>query len=110
MGHSVQTCGERPGAAGILCWNLRDVNPGQLSYGAEDAESKGSPSIPARSHPPKNTGNFKDDEKFLPGLKPRLRVLFPRHRGTSYTDHPGWLPCRETVISRRDRRKLRSRR
>jgi len=37
--------------------------------------TKGSPSIPARPYPLKNTGNFKDDEKFVPGLKPRLRLL-----------------------------------
>jgi hypothetical protein len=33
-----------------------------------------------------------------------------RHPVASYQDQPGWLPCRETVISRRDRRTLRSRR
>jgi hypothetical protein len=36
---------------------------------------KGSPSIPARPHPLKNTGNFKDDEEFVSGLKPRLRLV-----------------------------------
>ena len=31
---------------------------------------KGSPSIPARPRTLKNTGNFKDDKNFVPGLKP----------------------------------------
>jgi hypothetical protein len=38
--------------------------------------TKGSPSIPARPYALKNTGDFKADEKFVPGLKPRLRVLW----------------------------------
>ena len=36
---------------------------------------KGSPSIPARHHPSKNTGDFKGHENFVPGLKPRLRLV-----------------------------------
>ena len=52
---------------GIQCVQLRN------------RRQKGSPSIPARPHPPKNTGNFKNDEKFVPGLKPRLRLFPPRH-------------------------------
>jgi hypothetical protein len=38
-------------------------------------KTKGSPSIPARPHPLRNTGDFKADEKFVPVLKPRRRVL-----------------------------------
>jgi hypothetical protein len=38
-----------------------------------------SPSIPARPLPAKNTGDFKGDEKFVPGLKPRLRFCPRRH-------------------------------
>ncbi len=37
--------------------------------------TEGSPSIPARPHPSKNTGDFKSNEPFVPGLKPRLRLL-----------------------------------
>ena len=37
--------------------------------------TKCSPSIPARPHPLKNTGDFKGHEKFVPGLKPILRFL-----------------------------------
>ena len=37
--------------------------------------TKCSPSIPARPHPLRNTWIFKGDKKFVPGLKPRLRLL-----------------------------------
>jgi len=39
-------------------------------------KTKGSPSIPARLHPLKNTGNFKDGKKFVPEQKSRLRLLY----------------------------------
>ena len=39
-------------------------------------KARGSPSIPAGPHPVKNTGDFKGNEKFVPGLKPRLRRLY----------------------------------
>lgn len=35
----------------------------------------GSPGTPARPHILKNTGGVKDDQKFVPGLKPSLRLL-----------------------------------
>jgi hypothetical protein len=38
--------------------------------------TKGSPSIPARPYALKNTGDFKADEKFVPGLKRGLRFLW----------------------------------
>ncbi len=40
----------------------------------DDASDKMCPSISARPQPSKNTGDFKGDEKFVPGLKPRLRL------------------------------------
>ena len=37
--------------------------------------TKCSPSIPARPHPLKNTGDFKGHSEFVPGLKPTLPLF-----------------------------------
>jgi hypothetical protein len=58
--------------------------------------TKCSPSIPAQPHPLKNTGDFKGDEKFVPGLKPRLWLF-----SLASKMHRIRLPCQEE-LSRSD--------